>query len=99
MIPYKEKVAQDSRLIILRELAAQVDGRMNEVGLQYVLETFGVTQSREYVRTQLLKLAALDAVAVADIGTVMVAELRALGRNHVERREIIDGVTRPSDAR
>jgi len=96
---YDDRVAEDARLIILKELAQQVDGRMNEVGLQRVLDAFAVTRSREWVRTQMRKLAELDAVRVQEIGTVMIAELRSLGRNHVERREVIDGVTRPSDAR
>ncbi|SCW61657.1 hypothetical protein SAMN02927924_01683 [Sphingobium faniae] len=94
---YEERVAQDARLIILKELASQVDGRLNEVALQHVLDAFAVKRSREWVRTQLRKLAELEALRLQELGTVMVAELRSLGRNHVERREIIDGVSRPSD--
>lgn len=94
---YEDKIAEDGRLVILRELAAQVDGRLNEVSLQRVLDAFAITRSREWVRTQLRKLAELEAVRISEAGTVMIAQLRTLGRNHVERREVIEGVTRPSD--
>ncbi|MEO7470205.1 MAG: hypothetical protein ABIV36_24660 [Sphingobium limneticum] len=95
---YDEKIAEDGRLVILKELAAQVDGRLNEVSLQRVLDAFAIKRSREWVRTQLRKLAELEAVRIEEMGTVMIAQIRTLGRNHVERREIIEGVTRPSDA-
>lgn len=94
---YEDKTAEDGRLVILKELALQVDGRLNEVTLQRVLETFAITRSREWVRTQLRKLAELEAIRITEAGTVMIAEIRTLGRNHVERRERIEGVTRPSD--
>lgn len=94
---YEDKIAEDGRLVILKELAAQIDGRLNEVSLQRVLDAFAITRSREWVRTQLRKLAELEAVRISEAGTVMIAQLRTLGRNHVERREVIEGVTRPSD--
>jgi len=94
---YDEKIAEDGRLVILKELAAQVDGRLNEVSLQRVLDAFAIKRSREWVRTQLRKLAELEAVRLTEAGTVMIAQIRTLGRNHVEHREVIDGVTRPSD--
>lgn len=94
---YDDKIAEDGRLIILKELAAQVDGRLNEVSILRVLDAFAIKRSREWVRTQLRKLAELDAVRITEAGTVMIAQIRSLGRNHVERREVIEGVTRPSD--
>jgi len=94
---YDDKVAEDGRLVILKELAAQVDGRLNEVTLMRVLDTFAIKRSREWVRTQLRKLNELEAIRLSEAGTVMIAQLTTLGRNHVERREVIDGVSRPSD--
>jgi len=94
---YDDKVAEDGRLVILKELASQVDGRLNEVTLMRVLDTFAIKRSREWVRTQLRKLNELEAIRVSEAGTVMIAQLTTLGRNHVERREVIDGVSRPSD--
>jgi hypothetical protein len=94
---WEEKNVADGRLVILKELARQVDGRLNEVSLMHVLDDFAIKRSREWVRTQLRKLAELGAVRITEAGTVMIGAITTLGRNHVERREIIEGVTRPSD--
>lgn len=94
---YDDRLTEDARLVILKELAAQIDGRANEILLCRVLERFGITRSREWVRTQMMFLAGLDAVHCTDAGTVKIAELRKAGRNHLERRHVIDGVARPSD--
>lgn len=92
-----DQIAEDGRLIILRELAAQTDGRSNDSVLSRVLDAYGVRRSRDWIRTQLRQLAELDAVSVAEVGNVMVASLRRAGRDHVERRGIIEGVSRPTD--
>ena len=97
MKSYLEALAEDARLIILKELAAQIDGRMNEVGLVHVLDAFGIRRSREWVRTQILKLDELGAVHKQEVGTVLVAALTKAGRDHVDRRSVIDGVARPSE--
>lgn len=97
MMTYDEEVARDARLCILKELSLQVDGRANEVSLTRVLDVFGIRRSREWVRSQLLKLSELGAVHTTEAGTVMVAALTRYGRDHVDRRTIIDGVARPSD--
>ena len=94
---YPDVLAADARLCILKELAAQVDGRLNEVTLMRVLDMFGIRRSRDWVRTQLRALDQLGAVHVSEAGSVMVASLTKLGRDHVERRQIVEGVTRPSD--
>ena len=94
---YDDRVAEDARLVILRELAKQIDGRCNEVLLTRVLDTFGIRRSREYVRTQLRAMDELGAIRVDEVGTVMVGSIRKAGRNHVERRGIIEGIARPSD--
>lgn len=90
-------IAADARLCILKELARQTDGRLNEVGLQHVLDVFGIRRDRDWVRTQLRALDSLGAIAVTEAGTVLIATLKTLGRNHVERRAVIEGVARPSD--
>lgn len=92
-----DQIAEDGRLIILRELAAQTDGRSNDLVLARVLDAFGVRRSRDWVRTQLRRLAELEAVRIQEVSTVMVATLRQAGRDHVDRRGIIEGVSRPAD--
>lgn len=94
---YAEEIAADARLCMLKELSVQVDGRLNEVGLMRVLDTFGIRRNRDWVRTQLRQLDQLGAVRITEAGTVMVAALTKLGRDHVDRRAVIEGVTRPSD--
>ena len=97
MTELRDLIAKDARLCILKELAGQVDGRLNEVTLMRMLDAFGIRRSREWVRTQLRALEELGAVTVDEVGSVMVAALTRLGRDHVDRRIIIDGISRPSD--
>jgi hypothetical protein len=37
-------------------------------------------------------------VKVVEVGTIMVATLTRVGRDHVERRSLLSGVSRPGDA-
>ena len=98
MVSFEEHSARDARLIILRGLAEQPDGRMNETLLTKLLETFGHYRSREWVRTQLHKLRELGAVKLIEAGSVLVASITRAGLDHVERRSYIEGVDRPSPA-
>lgn len=93
---YDEHLTQDARLVILKALLQQTDGRLNETMLVHVLDGFGHRRSRAWVRTQLLALRELGAVTITEAGSVMVAGLTQLGQAHVERREVLDGVARPS---
>lgn len=94
-----DPLAADARLAILQELARSTDGRGNEVVLDRVLDTYGIRRSRDWLRTQLRALAELAAVDLREVGTIMVAELRQAGRDHVDRRSVLDGIARPADAR
>jgi hypothetical protein len=89
-------IRSEARLVILRELDSQPDGRLNSALLVSVLETYGITRSRDWVHEELRWLAEIGAVRVIDAGTVRVAEILAKGRDHVERRLVIEGVKRPS---
>jgi len=96
MTDFDAYLTYDARLIILRELHKQTDGRLNETLLTKTLDAFGHNRSREWVRTQLRKLAELDAVKVTEISGIMVAGITRSGVDHVERRTVIEGVARPS---
>jgi hypothetical protein len=61
-----------------------------------VLETFGHRKSRDYLRDQLRWLEEMGAVTLTEAGTVLIAELTRRGRDHVERRVVIEGIARPS---
>lgn len=97
-IDYSRHVQEDVRLIVLRELAAQADGRLNDTMLTHVIEAFGHTKSREWLRTQLDKLQELDAIRIHQVGTITVAQITRAGLEHVQRRSFIAGVARPSPA-
>ena len=89
-------IRQEARLIILRELEEQPDGRLNSELLRLRLETFGITKSRDWVHDELNWLAEMSAISQVTAGTVRVAALTAKGSDHVHRRLVIEGVKRPS---
>jgi len=93
---YEERLTEDARLIILRALMDQTGGQLNEVIIAAELDRFGHRRSRSWVRTQLLSLRELGAITAIEAGSVLVATITKLGVAHVERREVIDGVARPS---
>ncbi|MBA4271055.1 MAG: hypothetical protein C0447_16825 [Methylobacterium sp.] len=86
----------EARLILLRALEEQPDGRLNSELLRLALESYGITKSRDWVHDELNWLAEMGAVTVVVAGTVRVASLTAKGSDHVLRRVVIEGVKRPS---
>lgn len=98
MSDYNQHLTVDARLVILRALNDQPDGRLNESILSTVLETFAHRRSREWIRQQLRYLADIGAVRNTEAGTVLIAEITRLGIDHVERRAMLEGVKRPSPA-
>lgn len=99
MADYKEALKADARLVILKELSEQTDGRLNQTILLAALDRFGYRRNIEWLRTQLRALADLEAVNIYEVGSVMIAELTSQGHDHLERRVIIDGIKRPSPPR
>lgn len=87
----------EARLILLKELAAQTDYRLNDSILTSVLTTYGINKGRAYVRNQLNWLqGTAGAVRLVPAGTATIAELLEPGLDHVERRLVLEGVKRPS---
>lgn len=93
---YAEVLIKDARLVILKELSKQVDGRLNDNSLTAVLDHFGHRRSRDWVRTQINKMEELGAVTKTEAGTVIIAEITRAGLDHVDRRSIIEGIAKPS---
>jgi hypothetical protein len=89
-------MSEDARLIILRALLEQSDGRLNSELLRSTLESFGINKTRDWVHEELRWLADMMAVKLTDAGSVRIAELLTKGRDHVERRIMIEGIKRPS---
>jgi len=94
---YQEVIAQDGRLIILRELDAQMDGRLNEASLRRVLEAHGINRSRDWLVTQLNRLVELEAVTLPSADEFLIAAITPLGRDHLAERAVLGGVTRPHE--
>ncbi|MBA4222214.1 hypothetical protein [Bosea vestrisii] len=89
-------VRQEARLIILRALEEQPDGRLNSELLRVTLDSFGISKSRDWVHDELNWLVSMAAITVVTAGTVRVAQLTAKGSDHVHRRLVIEGIKRPS---
>ncbi|MBZ9678909.1 hypothetical protein [Mesorhizobium sp. ES1-1] len=85
---------ESARFIILGELARQTDGRLNERIIAGVLDANGYSKSREWLRTQLLKMEELGAVRLTEIGDTFVAAITRAGEEHYERKSTIDGISR-----
>ncbi len=97
MTTLAEAITGDARLTILTELTRQVDGRLSDLLLARVLDLYGIRRDRDWVRTQLRKLEQLGAIELTPIGETLVARIVRVGRDHVEERAVIEGVTRPAD--
>lgn len=93
---FEDHLIEDARLVMVRELAEQNDGRLNESLLATVLQVYGHTRSRDWVRTQIRKLEELGAVSVTEIGNILVAQITRAGIEHIERRSVIEGIKRPA---
>jgi len=92
-----DAIAADARLMILKELRRQVDGRLNELLIRRTLDVYGIRRDRDWIVTQLHKLEALGAVELQNAGNIVVARISPTGRDHVEERAIIAGISRPAD--
>ncbi len=92
----RDIIREDARLIMLRELHAQPNYALNDSLLREVLEGFGISKTRDWVREELAFLENVGAVRRTVAGTVVVAQLLPKGVEHVERRYTIEGVKRPS---
>lgn len=93
---YAQAVDEDVRLILLKELAAMPDGRSNENILAEAVYACGHNKSRDYLRTQLNKLAELGATRNTSIGSIIVAQITEAGVDHCLRRSKIEGIRQPS---
>ncbi|WP_246669037.1 hypothetical protein [Ancylobacter sp. TS-1] len=88
---------EQARLIILKELAQDVSGSSTSDWLEKVLrDEFGIPRDRPWVHAQLDYLAEMGAVSVREAGSVKIAVLLRMGKRHVDREIVIEGVQRPS---
>lgn len=103
MSNYEQRCQEDARLAILAELAAQRDASLNSLSIARLIDTLVPRRPIEWVETQLDWLDAMNAVNLQrsdmpGLGRVTIATITRTGRDHVECRSLICGVTRPADA-
>lgn len=89
-------IREEARLIILKALNEQDDGRLNSALLVDWIRTFGINCDRAFVHAEFAHLKNVGAITVMAVGTVQVAGLTERGRAHLERAIALDGVKRPS---
>lgn len=95
-----DALVADARLAILAELARQRDETLNVLSITRLVDAMGIRRSRDWIDTQLGKLEELGAVTLVasempGLGQVTIATLTSVGRDHVERRSSIAGVSAP----
>lgn len=96
---YKAFVDENVRLIILKALAEENNGSLNDALLERELERFGYAKTREYLRNQISWLETeVAAVTTTVAGTALIATLTKNGRYHLERKRFLQGVQQPGDA-
>lgn len=99
---YDQKCQEDARLAILAELAEQRDARLNSRNLAVVVDQVVRNRPREWLEAQLRWLDSMGAIHLEEgnlpgLGPVHFATLTRSGRDHVERRQFLPGVTVPAD--
>lgn len=102
MSGYEDHFTQDVRLAILAELARQSDGSLNALNITRMVDAMAVRRPREWVEMQMRWLADMGAVTLrtielAGLGRVLVATITAIGRDHVDQRLPIPGVSAARD--
>lgn len=103
MSSYEQRCQEDARLAILAELAQQRDATLNSRSLTTLIEQVVPRRTREWIETQLDWLNTMGAIRVTrselpGLGPVSLATITRAGRDHVERRIVIHGITLPADA-
>lgn len=88
-------IREQSRLIILKALAEQIDETLNSDLLGHELRRFAIRKPREWVHDELRWLREIGAATLTEAGTLLVASLTEKGRRHLDREIAIEGILRP----
>ncbi|MEQ1695981.1 MAG: hypothetical protein ABL901_09100 [Hyphomicrobiaceae bacterium] len=96
MSDYRKHVAEDVRRIVLETLAREPGATLNENLISRTLESYGHRKTVAYVRDELSWLEKQHAIALTEVGGLVIATLLTRGLEHVERRALIPGVAKPA---
>lgn len=94
MSDFAKDKTEERRLRILEAIALDGDETMSETRIKRQLDAWLWKAPIELVRQDLRYLSNLEAVRVIDAGGEMVAVLALLGRQHLARETVIEGVQR-----
>lgn len=92
---FHERLLEDRRLVLLRILAELPAYRSNSSVLANLIETWGHTVSKDYVKTQLHWLAEQELVKVTDIDGLKLVALTERGHDVALGLASVPGVARP----
>jgi hypothetical protein len=92
---YTKYHRQTARMVLLRHLSQMPGFVSNELIMSEELDALGIRASREWLRTQLMKLEELEAIALHDENATLVAKLTTTGMDHIEGRSRLEGVSAP----
>ncbi|MFN3881921.1 MAG: ArsR family transcriptional regulator [Nitrincola lacisaponensis] len=93
---YQDELEQHQRLCILRTLNDQTGYRANESFIWNVLDRYGLTCSRDALRTQLAWLAEQRLVTTELLGSTTIASITQRGQDVAKGLATNPGVKRPS---
>ncbi len=95
MKTFADRLTEDRRLVLLRILAELPGYRSNSSVLTSLLDGFGHTVSKDYVKTQLHWLAEQELVSVHDLDGLKLATLPARAHDVQRGLATVPGVARP----
>ena len=87
---------EEARLIILKAISDWPSETMSSSMIEEVLPNFAIRQERAWIHQQMTYLQTMGAITVRDAGSVKIGTLTDLGRRHLDRDTVIEGVKRPS---
>lgn len=87
---------EEARLIILKALGEQHNETLSSSMIEEILPQFAIRQERAWIHQQMGYLRDMGAILMRDAGTVKIGTLTTLGRRHLDRDTVIEGVKRPS---
>src|SRR5690606_25983718 len=93
---FAEHVAANRRICLLRILSEAPSYRANESLLHTMVEEFGLTCTRDQIRTDLAWLRDQGLLAISDPAGVYVATITQSGLDVAAGRSTVPGVKRPS---
>ena len=92
---FKEHLAADRRLVVLRLLSESAGYQVNEFTLEAALEDQGHSVSNAQVRTDLAWLAEVALLETRNVGGVLIAKLTVRGLDVALGKAMQPGVKRP----